>query len=89
MLKLSKNGEKEKADIINQMLMPLHERYVNHLLFSFHKLNIDIVDFILPRFNYSQREIRQNSESDHITVMTKLHCVTSPLNYGLFYFILL
>ena len=33
MLKLSKNGEKEKADIINQMLMPLHERYVNHPVF--------------------------------------------------------
>lgn len=27
MLKLSKGGEKDKADVINQMLMPLHGRY--------------------------------------------------------------
>lgn len=28
MLKLSKGGLKEEAEVINQMLMPLHERYV-------------------------------------------------------------
>lgn len=27
MLKLSKEGMKDEAEIINQMLMPLHERY--------------------------------------------------------------
>jgi hypothetical protein len=27
MLKLSKEGMKEEAEVINQMLMPLHERY--------------------------------------------------------------
>jgi hypothetical protein len=27
MLKLSKEGMKDEAEVINQMLMPLHERY--------------------------------------------------------------
>lgn len=57
MLKLSKNGAKEEADIINQMLMPLHERYVNYPLFSFRYLNIVIYvpHISFPIFHFEKK----------------------------------
>ena len=89
MLELSINGEKEKADVINQMLMPLHERYVNYPVFSLRYSNIVVyvsrISFPILHF---EKKLSQKFREESYHLYVTLHYVTNPLIYNLFCFIL-